>query len=61
MVKNMITSDEYVHPLDAIPKAIPAAGGCSVLVITIIKIANPTENAGIIIFNISSELKNICK
>jgi len=61
-VKSITKRVENVHPLIVIPKAVPAAGGCSVLVITIIKIANPTENAGMIIFNILPELKKIiCK
>jgi len=32
-------------PVIAIPKAVPAAGGCSVSIITIMKIVSPTANA----------------
>ena len=57
VVISMTKRVEYAQPFIVMPKAVPAAGGCSVLVITMIKIANQTDNEGIIIFNISTELK----
>jgi len=53
VVESMTKREGKVHPLTAIPKAVPAAGGCSVFVMTMMKIANPTEKAGINIFKIS--------
>ena len=49
----------YVHPLATIPRAVPAAGGCSVLVMVIRKIDKPTARAQAST-DMNSQLSNRC-